>query len=218
MDRDRGWIAPAMGILFFVLIAASFALGGEGKDPAESTPSEVLEYISDNETELKVSAVLLAFAMVPFLFFAGHLRRVLYDAQANPDALPTIAWGGALVLAVGSTAAASLGFALAEYVKDVEPAAADAMNAISYGFFLPFPVGMSVLLLASGISAVRSGVLPRWLAWIAIVLGVLSLAGEPGFFAVLLGLVWIVATSVVLTARARRAKPPQPPPPTAAST
>jgi hypothetical protein len=211
MERDRSWIALAMGVLFVVLIVVSVILSGEGKDPAEDSAEEIAQYYSDNEGEQIAGAVIAALAMIPFLFFAGALRRVLYAAQGGSGSLPTVAWGGAVVIAAGVLTSSSLQLALADYAADIDPTATQALNAFLYDFFLPYPIGLSLLLLASGISAVGTGVLPRWLAWAAIVLGVLCLAGPVGFAAFLLGMVWILAVSALLAARARRGPTETPP-------
>ncbi len=64
-------------------------------------------------------------------------------------------------------------------------------------FFFPVAVGGVVAFIATGVGVVRYGGLPRWLGWIAIVIGVLC--GTPaGFFALLAALVWIGVASVLL--------------------
>jgi len=214
MERDRGWIAPALGIVFFLLVLVGAILTGEGKDPAKDSAEEIAEYYSDNESQQLWGAFLVALGMVPFLFFAGYLRRILYRAEGGQGWLPTVAWGGAVVLAAGATVGASLNFALADYADELDPTAMQAINAIVYDFFWPFPIGMSLLLLATGLSALRSGVLPRWLAWIAVVAGVVCMLGPAGFFGFLAGVLWILVASIVLTARARqggRQAPPRAP-------
>jgi hypothetical protein len=212
MERDRSWIGLAMGVLFIVLIVVSVILTGEGKDPTENSAVEIADFYSENDDEQILGAVLAGIAMIPFLFFAGALRKVLYDAQGGRGYLPTVAWGGALVIASGVLANASLQFALADYAGDIDPTAAQGLNAFLYDFFLPFPIGMSILLLGAGLSAVKSGALPRWLAWVAIVLGVLALAGPVGFFAFLVGMLWILVVSILLARRARNAPGGAPPP------
>ena len=61
-----------------------------------------------------------------------------------------------------------------------------AINAIDWDYFIPLAVGLSTFLLATGISAVRHGALPKWLGWVAIVLGIATYT-PAGFFAFLAG-------------------------------
>ena len=67
-----------------------------------------------------------------------------------------------------------------------------------------------MLLLSSGLSIALYGSLPRWLGWVAILLGVVGLT-PIGFVAFLGGGLWILVVSVLLTLRARAlTQPPRP--------
>ena len=75
-------------------------------------------------------------------------------------------------MATGIAIDSTIAFALAEAADDIEPAAAQALQALWDNDFLPIALGSTVMLLATGLSIVRHGALPKWLGWIAIVLGV----------------------------------------------
>jgi hypothetical protein len=64
-------------------------------------------------------------------------------------------------------------------------------------FFLGFPVGLGTFLLASALAILRTGVLPAWLGWVALLLGIISLT-PIGFFAFFVVLAWIAVVSVML--------------------
>jgi len=64
--------------------------------------------------------------------------------------------------------------------------------------FIPMAAGVGMLVLASGLSAVRHGGVPRWLGWIGVVIGVLTFT-PAGFFAFLASGVWIAIASILLT-------------------
>jgi hypothetical protein len=187
--------------VFVVLLAITLILAGEGVDPKDGV-EEVLAYYSDNEGEVMASGFLGGFAVVFFLFFAGWLRKVLREAEGPGGVLSAVSFAGAIVFAVGGAVASTLAIALAESFDDIDPSALEAVNAIAYNYFIPFAVGFSTFLLATGISAVRHGALPGWLGWSAIVLGVATYT-PAGFFAFLLGLAWVLVASVLLTMRAR---------------
>ena len=62
------------------------------------------------------------------------------------------------------------------------------------------------MILATGISAVRHGALPRWLAWASVVLGVVALT--PVFFALFfLGPLWLLVLGVYGMRAATRSAP-----------
>ena len=120
--------------------------------------------------------------------------------------LSAVSFAGAIAFATGVGVVASMNLALADLSDDLDPVAVQAINGIVWDYHIPFVLGMCVFLLATGISAVRSGALPRWLAWIAIVLGVATFT-PVGFFAFLAGLVWILVLSVMGVLEARRPPP-----------
>ncbi len=64
--------------------------------------------------------------------------------------------------------------ALADTADEIRPSAVEALSALWSNDFLPFAMGLQVFLLATGLSIVRHGVLPKWIGWIAIVLAVVA--------------------------------------------
>jgi vacuolar-type H+-ATPase subunit I/STV1 len=203
VKRGKEWLAPLTGVVFVALLAATLILGGEGVDPKDGT-REVLDYYSDNEDEVLIASFLGGVAAIFFLFFAGWLRKVLREAEGPGGVLSAVSFAGAIIFAGAGAFASTLGIALAESFDDIDPSAVEAMNAISWNFFIPFAVGGSTFILAAGISVVRHGALPRWLGWAGVVLGIASYT-PAGFFAFLLILAWILVASVLLAMRARAA-------------
>jgi hypothetical protein len=202
-SRGKEWLAPLTGVVFVALLAATLILAGEGIDP-EDGRREVLEYYQDNDGELMASGFLGGFAVIFFLFFAGWLRKVLRGAEGPGGVLSAVAFAGAIVFAGAGAFASTLVIGLSESFDDIDPAAVEALNALAWNYFVPFAVGMATFILATGISVVRHGALPRWLGWAAVVLGVAGFT-PAGFFAFLLALVWILVASVLLTLQARAA-------------
>jgi hypothetical protein len=101
------------------------------------------------------------------------------------------------VLGVGVLSFAGFTFTLADGADHLTPDAAQAINALNSDFFFPLAAGLSTLLLATGISGVRTQVLPAWLSWIAIVLGIAAIT-PAGFFAFTAFGLWVLVVSFVL--------------------
>jgi hypothetical protein len=203
VTRGRDWLAPLTGVVFVALLAATLILTGEGVDPGDGTEA-VLDHYSDNEDEIFVGSFLGGFAAIFFLFFAGWLRKVLREAEGPGGVLSAVSFAGAIIFAAAGALASTLGIALADSFDDIDPTAVEALNALSWNYFVPFAVGGGTFLVATGLSVVRHGALPRWLGWAAVVLGILSYT-PVGFFAFLLVLVWVLVTSILLAMRARAA-------------
>ena len=204
--RDLG---PLTGALFVVLVlVAFFALGGNTPD-GDASARKVVSFYGDNENKEIIAAVVLALSAVPLLYFTALMRDRLRAALPDRSLLPAFAVGGGAVAAAGFTIAATMHFALADYAKDIQPSAAQAINAIDNDFFLPFTTGLAVLVLASSVGAIRAGILPKWLGWVGVVLFVVFFT-PAGFIAFGLTGIWIIVVSVLLYTRGPAARATSP--------
>jgi hypothetical protein len=204
-------VAPLAGVLFVVLVVVSAIIVGETPDATEDTADEVLSFYQDNDDDVTVGALLWGLGAVALLFFAGWLRRLLRDAEGPRGILSAVAFAGAIVLAVGIASSAAFSFAVADVADSIEdPVVFQTLNALVWGYWLPFAAGVITFLVATGISVVRHGALPKWLGWIAIVAGVLFFS--PAFIvgAPLAGL-WVLVVSIMGAMRGRRGGAPSPP-------
>jgi hypothetical protein len=194
-QRQRS-LAPLTGVVFVVLLVAAFITGGE--TPAvDDSAEEVVSFYQDNEAKVVIGSLLFGLGAVLFLFFTGVLRRVLRSAEGPTDWLSAVAFGGGVVAAVGMLIFAGLGFTLSDAADDLPPAAMQTLNALSFDLFLPLAGGMVTLLVATGLSALKTKVLPQWLAWAALVLAVAGFT-PVGFFAFLATILWVLVVSILL--------------------
>jgi hypothetical protein len=190
-------LAPLTGLVFVAIVVAVFATGG-------STPSE-------HDSALKVQAfygkhhdkhMLLAFILalsIPFLlFFVSSLRYELRRAGGTGQ-LANAAFAGGVLAAAGFGILAFVHFALANAADSAKTiGTTQVLNVLDNSDFIPVAAGVGMLVLASGLSAVRHGGVPRWLGWIGVVIGVLTFT-PAGFIAFLASGVWIAIASILLT-------------------
>ncbi len=188
--------APLTGVFAVVLLVAAFIVGGESPSP-DASAQEVIDYYTDNDTEQFVASLLGFYSAVFLIFFASVLWGVLRRAPGATGRVASIALGGGVLTALGIAIFAGLAFTLADVSDDLEPAAAQAISALSGDLFFPVALGTVVLTIGSGLAILRGAALPRWLGWAAIVIGVVA-ATPAGFFAFLATLLWIAVTSIVL--------------------
>jgi hypothetical protein len=204
-------LAPLTGVLFVVLAVAAFIISGETPGTDDS-PQKILSFYIDNDTSQQWAGAVLAWSAVPFLFFLGVLRSTLRAAEGPVARLSAVAFGGGIVLAFGALSFAGFTFTLGDVADDgLTPQAAQALNALNSDFFFPVAIGTATLMIATGIASLASRVLPAWLGWAALVIGIVALT-PGGFFAFLAFLLWTLVTSIVLW-RARSAEPPATAPP-----
>lgn len=193
--------APLLGIVFAALLVGSIALAWNTPN-SDATGAKVLSYYQAHKSDVTASGILGALAAVFWLFFAGSLRDFLRRSGAS-DGLAATAFGGAILFAAGGALFSSLNFALGDVPSHLDPAAAQALNVLGNDLFFPIAAGGAVFALATGIAIVRAAVLPVWLGWVAIVIGVVS-CSPAGFLAFFALLIWTVIASVLVSARARR--------------
>jgi hypothetical protein len=198
-SRGLERFAPLTGVVFVGLIVLAIIIGGETPDNDDSRQA-IVDFWRDNDTAQIWSNIVGAWATVFFLWFAATLRSALRRGEEGPARLSTLSFGGAVVAAVGLLSALSLNFAVADSVDDVPASVTQTLTVLSNGFFFPIAAGYAVFFLAVGVLSVRTGMLPVWLGWVTVLLGIISLT-PVGFFALLVGLVWIVIVSVLLYRR-----------------
>jgi len=209
--RERYWWAPLLGVAFIVLAIVGFSIGGEPPDFDEGAQAAVDFYV-DNSDSVEVASLLGGLAAVVLLFFAGVVRSRLREAEGPRGSLSAIAFGGLLVVATGIAVDSTINFAAAEAVDDLDPVGIHTLSALWQNDWIPFAAGALTFLLATGITIVRFGALPRWLGYAGIILAILMATplGEVAFLGVA---VYLIALSVLLALRDRKLAGGTPPTP-----
>jgi hypothetical protein len=207
MNRWIG-LAPLTGVLFFGLLLASFIVGGSTPG-SDATGQHVISFYTAHRSRQQVSAFLGFYAVVFFLFFAGVLRARLREASPEGSPLAALSFGGALLVAIGGAVFASITIGLADVPDKLGPDAAQGLNVLVNDFFAPLIAGTCVFMIANGIAVVRWGVLPAWLGWLAIVIGVVAVT-PVGFFGFLALVIWTLIVSILLFLRGRSQQPATP--------
>jgi hypothetical protein len=191
---NRTALALLAGVAFVVLTVLGFVIAGE-PPAANDSGEDVVEYFTDNDDLVLIGCVLEALAGLAVLVFGSAASRVMrrdYDGV-----LPTLVVAAAAVVAAGVGVDAALRIALVDVADDLEPSSIQTMNALWSNFFFPMVIGMSGLILAIGLSALRTRIIPVWLAWIGIVLCIVFYT-PAGFVAFLAGGLWIAIASVLM--------------------
>lgn len=199
MSGRWGRLAPVTAIVSVALIVAAFIVGGEPPD-ADAPVAEVVSYYEANDTDVGVGSVLLALGAAFFAFFAAMLVGKLGRAEAQSYALPAGVLAGGVLVSTGILIFAGIGFTLADLADDLEPAAVQALHALSEDMFLPVAAGTVVLSWSLALAILRHGGLPRWLGWVALVIAIASVT-PAGFFAFLALGVWALLASAVMLAQ-----------------
>ena len=167
------------------------------RPPAE----EIAEFLNKNASNVMTGGYIGSLAAFFFIWFVGSLRSILIEHEGGKGQLSAIAFGG------GIAAAVVLGISFigifAAGLRAGGPGGITAVGAVSlYDFWTQltgqlFSIFMAVLMSATAVVSLRSGLFPAWFGWASIVVAVGLLS--PYAYAVLaLAFLWLVVVSIWL--------------------
>ena len=197
--------APLSGLVFGVLLALTIFVGGSTPD-ANASAAKVVAFYTKHHGAQSATAYFLAYGALFALIFAaslwGRLRR-----EATSQALLATGLVGGGVLAVGLGIVSAVGLAIVAEPGKISPAAEQSINVLSNQDFIPIFVGAVAFMIANGIAIAQTAALPRWLGWVAILIGVVAAIPVIGFFALLAMIVWFAIVGILLCVRAEDTQP-----------
>jgi hypothetical protein len=199
-------LLPLSGVASVLLIVASFIVVGEPPD-LNAPADEVVSFYTENDSSLQWGAALLALGAFFFMLFATTTASLLRRDPARGAVAAHFSFAGGILFAVGATIFAGLSFTAGDAVGDVGPGTLQTLHVLEMDMFFTLAVGASAFLLGTGVGALKAGVLPSWLAWAAIVIGVVAFT-PAGFIAFMALGIWTLIVSIMLAMRARVAPAP----------
>jgi hypothetical protein len=211
---NRRWeqVVASGGIVFVLLqLGAQSLIQIGGIEPSFDAPAEqALQFFAGrNDTLFPIGGYLSTLSFIALIGFLGVLWNTLRTAEGPPGALAFVALGSGLVLAaVGFAGQAYWGIAWFRAGDGLSPEIAAILFDLGNFTFAASWVLAAGLVLATGAVALRTGVLPGWLGWYSVAVGLGLLAARAvwtspvAFAPYLLYWVWLIAVSVVLIRRA----------------
>jgi hypothetical protein len=199
--------APLTGIAFVVLLVIGFGPVGGETPGSDDSASKISAFYHDHQTKEVVAAVIVALAVIFLAMFVVALRDYLRGAGGEGDFWPTVALVGGVVSVAGFCLAITVHAALVDGGHNKLPGdAMIALNAVDNWDFFAFAFPLTIMLFGVAGSILKGGAeLPKWLGWVALVIGILFFAGPIGFFAFLLTGIWIIVASVMMYRRSTAA-------------
>jgi Domain of unknown function (DUF4386) len=207
MTRQTERWAPLAGIIFVILMFTGTFFVADVPDP-DAPQQQLATYLadSDNHTRNLIGAYVWVLGALAFLLFVTGLRSVLRGAEGGAGTLSNLVFGAGVIysalMMVSAVAFAAVAYAVElrgaavsdpDFVK-VLPQMAWMILLLGAGF-----AGLLLVLIAS-ILSFRTGVLPRWLAWLGIVVAILLLF-DVLYVNIVPLLIWVLAASIVLLMR-----------------
>ncbi len=195
---------PLAGVLAGLLFLVGLVLNRT--DPSSETgPTKTFAYWQANHGQHQIVGLLVA-PLIAFLllFFGAALKRRLEQAGGD-SGYGLVAFGGALLAAAIFALVGMLEGAMTNAAHHGQHQAVYALNQIHSYDWLGWNAAFAAVLLATGLGARRSGMLPAPLAWATIVIGA-SLLTPLGFFGFMLLPLWLIVVGIWLS-RAERTSP-----------
>ena len=143
--------------------------------PETGAPAaEIMDFYNDTSEGVVIGATLSLIAVAAFVLFAAAVRRILAQADSD-DFLATTAFGGALLALGAGIGAESINMVGGLRAEDGELSEALAQSLFEISQILgttAAAVGIAVFAIATAAVSLRTRlILPRWLAFIVLVVG-----------------------------------------------
>lgn len=182
MRRVGVWerYAWAAGVLFVVALVAEVVVAvGVPASPGDSA-AKIAAALQDHHRRLLVIAWLSAVYAVMFVIYLARLERLLRGDGGRGRVLGSwVLIGGTLFVSLHAVSDVGitglLGAKLASYGQH-DQGLSYTLYLVTYALDSVGDVFGSLFAVATGVLVLRSGVLPRWLGWMSILVGVLFFA------------------------------------------
>ena len=200
-SRWLAWTGPLYAVLFAIGL---FAL--DGSTPNETASSkEIIAYFSSHKGRTMTQVFATPLLVVLLLLFFAYLRSL---ARGSGGVGPTVMFGGAVLWASGMLVTTIIELTLVTSADHGQEQVAQVASVMGNDSWMPFIAGIAVTLIGAGMTVMRSGILPAWLGWVALVAGVVSLAGPGGFLGFFVSPLWVLIAGVLLAAGKAAASDP----------
>ena len=206
MTRSWERWSPAAGIAFVALWIVTLAITSGSPDTGDSD-SKILSYYADSGHRARDLAglFLVLAACLFFLWFLAALRSRLATAEGGVGRLATAAFGAGVAsttlwFAAVATFVAPSGARSDTSRFQLDPDTWRLLNDFGYTLWFGGTTIAAVTVVATAILALRTGLLPRWLAWLSFAVAATLLVAFV-FIPILIFLGWVLIVSIVLVWR-----------------
>jgi hypothetical protein len=196
--RWERWSALT-GVLFVALFIVGMGISGN----VTSTPAKVQEWYAESGHQARGVAgfFLVVAAGIAFLAFLGTLREMLMRGEGGPGTLSALVLGPGIAFVALADAGFAVLAAPAALAHDgdfkLDPNTAQMFLNAGWFILIAGVMTAGIVVLSTSMAALRTGVLPSWLAWAGLVVAILMLFA---FFwiPILIFLAWVLTVSLLM--------------------
>jgi hypothetical protein len=198
-DHLRRWVGLGGLALVVVLLVTIFATPNSLS--ATASPAKVVTFVRDHRGGLYLNAYLTSLAVLIGSAFLWYLREVVAPTAVGRR-LANLGFAGAILFVVGGIYGAGSSFAMADVAHHADPNVLQTLNIFSEDVNSFGGAATALMMGATSLAILRSKALPSWLAYVGLVLALVSFA-VPFLGLPAVGL-WVLITTVVILPGSRR--------------
>jgi hypothetical protein len=198
-DKWERWatLSGALAVPFWIASVALISTKVKG-----SKGPEILANYHKHSDGTLLAGLLWAIGIVLFIWFLGSLRSRYLAAEGGAGRLTALAYGGGIAAATIAALIPVADEVGALNKNDIDASGAAVLHHFSDGFFVAAEYTLPVFFFASAILVLRYAVLPKWLGWLSLLIGIVLLIGPIGWAAFIFATpIWILIVSVLLYMR-----------------
>ena len=189
-----GALFGAVSILFAFFVVGGLE-GGEPPDVSDSTTEEIVAHWVDLSDAAWVGNWLSILCGLLILFWGLWVNSALRDRGAT--LLAPAAAVGTVLVAVGISIDTTAHMVLLDAAENIPTAAVVAISALTQYMFMPYLLGMILIVVSVSASAKKTELIPPWLAWVGYVTALIMLIPhEIMFIGFMLFVAWMVIAGI----------------------
>lgn len=188
--------APLFAVLFVAFVVASIFI--TNPPASDASPISILHFYRTHKNQVSISAILIPPAVVFGLIWFSYLRSWLQRRDVDHRWGTLTFAGGILFAATGGVAGGALA-ALGDSPEHLTLSSAQTLNYLQNDLpAILSSMAFGVMAISAGIAMLKSVVLPRWLGWVSVILGILGVLPVGDFFALPAIGVWTLIVAGVV--------------------
>jgi hypothetical protein len=198
------------GVAYVVLFAFGVILVFGNSPDSSSAPAKLVAYYSKSghRDRINFGWIVAALGIFFFLWFLVALRQTVRRLEGDDGFLTALTAIGGAVYAVMALAGLAVNTGIRTmsddtYQHTVYPGLIHAADDAGWVLHASGGAGLSAMIIAASLAALRAGAVRSWVGWVSVAAGVLAL-GLIAFFPWFVAAIWILVVSIGLFIRGDR--------------
>lgn len=195
--RER--FGPLTGVAFIVLTFIGMSLAGSDLPDVDDSAEAIHGYFDANHGRILLGLKLAWIGLVAALFFFSWLAARLRASE--PDGwLAGAAFAGGITFVGCMLAMTALPYAAASrfrWEETLDPVVAQTIHVLQWDAITLSWYPLATLVGATALCSLRTGWLPKWMAWVGLVLGIGLLVPEIAWFLFMIVFAWLLLLCIL---------------------